>query len=280
MPKHADTDGFERLLDNLRLVDSRVVWWAESYDTIPQMLETLVRRVRRYNRIILVDDDGCFQEIYNYIAAFSAMESTDRALENVRDIDSAKRILTPLFAATEDVELCRMLAIRLVTQFSSQLKLLGALDISDFFTNIYLITDPEEFRGFTMKEFERLLAEKEKRAPMNKSFVNRAIDYVRGNLDNSQLSVKWIAEKYLYMNVDYFSRQFVRETGEKFSAYLNRMRMEKAKELILQYDSSHIYEVAEQVGCGHNPQYFSQLFKKWTGSTPSHYRETHKAQTR
>jgi len=34
--------------------------------------------------------------------------------------------------------------------------------------------------------------------------------------------------------------------------------------------------VAEQIGYGHNPQYFSQLFKKWVGYTPRQYRELQK----
>jgi two-component system response regulator YesN len=106
-----------------------------------------------------------------------------------------------------------------------------------------------------------------------KDFVLAAMRYTRHNLSNPQLSLKWLAENCIYMNADYLSRRFLKETGEKYSAFLNRLRIEKAKELILQYDGDYIYRVAEQVGCGHNPQYFSQLFKKWAGCTPSQYRE-------
>ena len=73
------------------------------------------------------------------------------------------------------------------------------------------------------------------------------------------------------MNVDYVSKQFYKQTGEKFSAWLNRQRIEKAKELLLNCDTEKIYTVAEAVGCGNNPQYFSQLFKKETGYTFSDY---------
>lgn len=109
-----------------------------------------------------------------------------------------------------------------------------------------------------------------------KDFIRSAIQYTRENLSNPQLSLKWLAENCVYMNVDYLSRCFVKETGEKYSAFLNRLRMEKAKKLIIQYDDGRIYMVAEQIGCGNNPQYFSQLFKKWVGCTPSQYRELHK----
>jgi len=98
-------------------------------------------------------------------------------------------------------------------------------------------------------------------------------------LNDSRLSLKWLAENYLYMNVDYLSRQFINKTGEKFSSYLNRTRMEKAKKSLLQYDGNKIYMVAEKVGCGHNPRYFSQIFKKYTGMTPSQYVAAAKGET-
>jgi two-component system, response regulator YesN len=51
--------------------------------------------------------------------------------------------------------------------------------------------------------------------------------------------------------------------------------MEKAKELLLNGNNEKISEIAEQVGCGDNPQYFSQLFKKYAGMTPSAYLKHH-----
>ena len=94
---------------------------------------------------------------------------------------------------------------------------------------------------------------------------------VRQNLSNSELSLKWLAENCLYMNVDYLSKQFTQKTGEKFSAYLTRVRVERAKELLCKSDSGHVYEVAQQVGCGNNPQYFSQIFKRTCKMTPTEY---------
>ena len=95
--------------------------------------------------------------------------------------------------------------------------------------------------------------------------------YVQENLADPRISLKWLAENYLFMNVDYVSREFVRQTGEKFSAFLNRTRMERAKELLRENREEKIYNVAQQVGCGNNPQYFGQLFKKYTNMTPSEY---------
>lgn len=95
--------------------------------------------------------------------------------------------------------------------------------------------------------------------------------YVLENLSEPGLTLKWIANNVLYMNVDYLSRKFVTETGEKFSSYLMRVRMENAKLLLAKLGKDHLQEVASMVGCGNNTRYFSQLFKKYTGVSPTQY---------
>ena len=102
------------------------------------------------------------------------------------------------------------------------------------------------------------------------SLSQKVIACVEENLEKSELSLKWIAENYLFMNVDYLSKRFAKETGMKFSKYLTNLRIQKAKH----YMETGIYsvlEIAERVGCGQNPQYFSQIFKKNTGQSPSQY---------
>lgn len=107
--------------------------------------------------------------------------------------------------------------------------------------------------------------------------VDKMMKYVQDNLSDPRLSLKWLAENYFFMNSNYLSRLFVSQTHEKFSSYLNRLRMERAKELLLKYDVDKIYRVAELIGFGNNPRYFSQMFKKYTGLTPSEYVGTDKS---
>lgn len=89
------------------------------------------------------------------------------------------------------------------------------------------------------------------------------------HLEDSNTTLKEIAENQLYMNVDYVSKRFLKETGRKFSDYLAEVRIRRAKQYLA--EGYKIQEVAEKVGCGNNPHYFSQLFKKKTGMTPSAY---------
>ncbi len=105
------------------------------------------------------------------------------------------------------------------------------------------------------------------------SLIRETISIINENLENENLSLRWLAGTILYTNVDYLGKLFKKETGKNFSHYVMEKRMEMAKELILEGKKDRIYEVAEKVGYGSNSQYFSQVFKKYTGVSPLEYRE-------
>jgi len=97
--------------------------------------------------------------------------------------------------------------------------------------------------------------------------------YIREHLFSENLSLKWLAENYLFVSVGYLSKQFVKEEGMRFSDYLNKERMEEAIRLMAYYHSDNVKHIARQVGFGSNPQYFSQVFKRYTGFPPTEYIE-------
>lgn len=69
------------------------------------------------------------------------------------------------------------------------------------------------------------------------------------------------------MGKSYLSSVFKKETGEAFTDYVNRLKMEEAKVLIQRYGLK-TYEVAEKLGFN-DDSYFSKLFKKYIGISPS-----------
>lgn len=101
--------------------------------------------------------------------------------------------------------------------------------------------------------------------------IQKVIHYLEENLGDESLSLSKIADEIVYMNPDYLGRLFKKEIGENFSAYLIKLRIKKAIELMNESDSVKIFEVAHQVGYSNNPRYFGQVFKKHTGVTPSDY---------
>lgn len=68
------------------------------------------------------------------------------------------------------------------------------------------------------------------------------------------------------------SKAFKQVTGINFIDYVTRLRIEKAKELLLETNKK-IHDVSEEVGYRHS--YFNRIFKKQVGIPPSRYRQIH-----
>lgn len=75
----------------------------------------------------------------------------------------------------------------------------------------------------------------------------------------------------VYLTPTYLCLLFRQTTGTTINHYLTTVRMEKAKELLMDL-SNKLYDVSYAVGYM-NPSYFSRQFKKYTGLLPSEYRE-------
>lgn len=86
--------------------------------------------------------------------------------------------------------------------------------------------------------------------------------YLINDRYSEDLPMSVIAE-YVGMSTKYFCEIFKRETGENAVSYINRVRIEKAKELLSQ-SNMKVYEVAEKVGIT-APRYFNKVFKKIVG---------------
>jgi len=122
------------------------------------------------------------------------------------------------------------------------------------------------------KESERLNADK------NRLLVQRVKTLIDEQLANKELSLQWLAREYFFMSVDYLGKLFRRETNEKFSRYLTRMRVERAIELLSADPECKIYEVAERTGFGDDSQYFSNVFKRQTGMSPMEFKKNRRVQ--
>ena len=152
----------------------------------------------------------------------------------------------------------------------SDFQTFSTVDLAQWLTKMEKEEDLDPLRTMISDKFRDLVSLKEGEETVS-PMVSQIYVYVEQHLQDSALTLKWIAENYLFMNVDYVSKKFYKETGQKFSQYLTKMRIGKAKELIAKNPEEPVKNVAEQVGCGNNPQYFSQLFKKQTGMTPTDY---------
>ena len=92
------------------------------------------------------------------------------------------------------------------------------------------------------------------------------------NLSDPDFSLQTIAQQRLFMSEDHLRRIFSQITGERFSAYLERARITQAQRLLEFQPDMKISRLAELVGYPLDGQYFSKVFRKLCGVTPTEYR--------
>ena len=99
--------------------------------------------------------------------------------------------------------------------------------------------------------------------------VRKTKEYIEKNYKNN-ITLKQVSDLN-NVSTYYLSILFAKEVGKSFIDYLNEIRIDKAKNLLL--DDYRTYEVADLVGIK-DSHYFSKIFKKYVGMTPSEYRES------
>ena len=98
--------------------------------------------------------------------------------------------------------------------------------------------------------------------------AENCIQYILAHIGESELSVNDVASS-VYLNPIYLNRIFKKEKGASISQWIIKERMELSSTLLLTTDRPAI-EIAYQVGYNNYP-YFSTVFKKYFGMTPSQY---------
>ena len=98
--------------------------------------------------------------------------------------------------------------------------------------------------------------------------VKIVLSYIRQNY-NKDVSIKQLSARF-NINTAYLGQLFKNEVGELFTNYINNIRIEKAKELLLGTNLK-VAEISERVGYP-NTNYFYRIFKQITGISPTDFR--------
>lgn len=104
--------------------------------------------------------------------------------------------------------------------------------------------------------------------------LNRAIEaksYIDAHY--SQKITSQLLSNIFNVNYNYLNRTFTELTGYTIIDYLNRQRIEHAKALIASSSHLSFTDISYLVGI-ESPYYFSKMFKKYTGITPTDYAYT------
>ena len=137
-------------------------------------------------------------------------------------------------------------------------------------SGITACTDAEELEEYVINMLMNIMDSICAKLPSAKNkVITDVIEYIE-KFYMDQISLLSVSE-HVHMNHIYISRLIKRETGETFLDILTKTRMKKAWELLTNTDH-RTYEISDMVGLS-DPGYFSQVFKKHYGMTPSEYRE-------
>ena len=226
------------------------------------------------NRMLYEGDVNIHRETVKIDAQYVKIEKAVRS-GNVKSVND---LLDGFFAELERAAPCPGVAKTYCLElYVCIIRCCEAEKIDKYMKGIVSIQSGETLAG--IREFIALKANEitASNAPVRprrySALIEETIAVIDNNIANENLSLRWLAGTILYTNVDYLGKLFKKEIGRNFSHYVMEKRMEMAKSLIMGGKKDRIYEVAEKVGYGSNPQYFSQVFKKYTGISPLEYKE-------
>ena len=150
-------------------------------------------------------------------------------------------------------------------------------DIGQLYSQL-MDMDPEALRKWIQErslEYHNRLAAV--RNSSTRSFVQRAKEYVQNSYADENISLDQICDM-LGVSNSYFSTIFKKETGESFVTYLTGYRLDQAARLLIETNEKS-YMIAQKVGYT-DSNYFSYVFKRRFGVSPSKYRTEHTEDTK
>lgn len=251
-----------------------------AYPNFKSLLTVAIHKLKRYDMIYFVDEDRLIPNFnYEHITA-QTIELTPKLTSPDPVIqEEALEELKHILSAISSREFLLQLSTQILVAISTHISSWTVAQLTEFISSLQLKKDSSDIYTAVMQKIDELLASINTQSASYSSFIDELLHYLDEHISDSDLTLKWIAENHLYMNVNYVSRCFVKETHQKFSSYLMNLRVQKAKEILKGRDEEKIQHVAELVGCGNNPYYFSKIFKKCTGMTPSAYIRKSKSET-
>lgn len=173
----------------------------------------------------------------------------------------------------------QMLSSMIVSKIYSNSRAYGSdpdpevLSLENHLEDAYTLSDYDSIHCWTRDIIHKIfLYEEGKDSGKNQAGatnIKKILLYLNENY-TKDINLKTIAETF-HLNALYLGRILKLETGCTFTEYMNRLRLDKAIDLLIHTDLS-AKQVSEQVGYS-NDKYFNTLFKKYTDMTPGEYRK-------
>lgn len=203
------------------------------------------------------------EQLSNYLQAFNR----SMVAQTLSEIQSR------LYHSSDSIESIRLLLADLFLQIKEQMNHLypnssipfpGNADIIRFIESKYYLY---EILLFFTEQFELVISSIGNSS--RDSVLDDILNYINHNYANN-ITLENIAPLFGY-NSSYLGKIFSKRMGENFNSYVDHIRIEHSKELLLNEDVK-VYTVAERVGY-RNVDYFHIKFKKYVGLSPAEFRK-------
>ncbi|WP_261304955.1 response regulator [Paenibacillus andongensis] len=148
------------------------------------------------------------------------------------------------------------------------------LDLLSQYASVGHIGNFERFEHYyavveqLLDSLDRFIQDRREQAPTEPNTMQKVLAYLQTHYaDDLNMAV---VSNHFSLNYSYFSQAFQEYYGESFSNYVRRLRLDKAKELLVHSDLK-VYEISDQVGF-ENVKHFTRIFKDTEGITALEYR--------
>ncbi len=131
---------------------------------------------------------------------------------------------------------------------------------------------PSELEKVVFDIIGHLVGAQENKSADIKPRVKQIQRYISANYFDANLSVQMVADTY-DISLPYLSRVFKKEYGTGLLDYINRYRVDKAKELMQASSEESLASIAARVGFG-SSQTLIRAFKRYENTTPGQYRQS------
>lgn len=209
---------------------------------------------KHYSELRMVNENGNVPELFNVI---------DKMFGELEETEGLDMVNVLQFAEFLEAVYIRIAGKKLVPDEKEQKEFSSFLQNSRSIHELHWVV---KHHFSVLMNNMRLAAESQYTKP-----VRIAKEYMEENY-RQHITLDSLAE-LVDLNSVYFSTVFKRETGENISTFLQNVRIEQAKKLLVETNETTA-AIADMVGYS-DARYFAKVFLKATGMRPATYRRLH-----
>lgn len=221
-----------------------------------------------YNKKYQSDNAKVDIEEFNKLVLSKDINAIEVYIDNIFNTICSYENVTPDFIQNTAIRMLNVL-----NRINRELKLSdenGEEDLKKLILYIFNSRSTDEIKNKIIEKSIELISKMQITSNKLSPIIQQVVSYVKNNY-SEEISLKTLGFKY-NINPSYLGQIFNKEVGEPFSEFLNRIRNEKAKDLLLNTNMK-INDIADEIGYI-DASYFYRKFKEHFGVSPNTMRSS------